>query len=104
MSLLADVKIYLDITDNDQDAKLNALLAAGYSSMTNTADVTGAGAYSDDLTLDPLVRICLFTYVAKELETDPDRYKKLDEIYTRQVNTLAYSSAFGDYTAISPEV
>lgn len=107
MSLLVECKVYLDITDNDRDEKLKQLLNAGYSSMTNAADVTGVSDFSptsDTLQLDALVKIALFTYVAMELEPDPDRKAKLNVIYERQVNTLAMSSAFGDYSSLPPEV
>lgn len=108
MSLLTECKVYLDITDNDRDGKLTALLNAGYSSMTKTADVLGVDNFSptsDSLQLDELVKIALFTYVAMELETDPDKQAKLTASYERQVNALAYSSAFGDYSSLpDPEV
>lgn len=103
MSLVKKCKVYLDITDNDRDAKIAQLLSAGYSSMTKTADVlpvTGFDPNSDTLQLDPLFEIVLFTYVTKELETDPDRHAKLEAIYERQANALAMSSAFGDFTAL----
>lgn len=104
MSLVTECKVYLDISDNDRDGKIAALLSAGYSSMTNTADVVGiSGNFdptSDSLQLDPLVKIALFTYVAGELEPDPDKKTKITEIYERQVHTLAMSSAFGDYSAL----
>ena len=104
MSLVTECKIYLDISDNDRDAKLAALLSAGYSSMTNTADVVENPDFdptSDSLQLDPLVKIALFTYVAAELDPDPDQKAKLTTIYERKVHELAMSSAFGDYSALS---
>lgn len=103
MSLVTEAKVYLDISDNDRDAKISQLLSAGYSSMTKTADVlpvTDFSPESDTLQLDALVKIALFTYVAKELETDPDKHAKLETIYERQANALAMSSAFGDYSAL----
>lgn len=104
MSLVTECKVYLDISDNDRDGKIAALLSAGYSSMTNTADVVGiSGNFdptSDSLQLDPLVKIALFTYVAGELEPDPDKKMKITEIYERQVHTLSMSSAFGDYSSL----
>lgn len=103
MSVLTECKIYLDITDNDRDAKLSQLLSAGYSSMTNTADVIGAESFdptSAETQLDALVKTALFTYVAMELETDPDTKAKYNVIYERQVNALAMSSAFGDFSAL----
>lgn len=103
MSLVTKAKVYLDITDSDRDAKISQLLSAGYSSMTKTADVLPVDGFdpdSDTLELDALIEIALFTYVAKELETDPDKHTKLEAIYERQANALAMSSAFGDFTAL----
>ena len=102
-SVLAKCKIYLDITDNDLDGKLSALLSAGYSSMTNTADVLAVSSFdpAQEVQLDALVETCLFTYVAAQLETDPDRQNKLTASYETQVHALAMSTAFGDYTTVS---
>lgn len=104
MSLLTECKVYLDITDNDRDEKIKALLKAGYSSMTNTADVVGDSSTfdptSDAVQLDQLVAIALFIYVAGELEPDPDQKAKLTAIYERKVHELAMSSAFGDYSSL----
>ena len=103
MSVLTECKIYLDISDNDRDAKLSQLLSSGYSSMTNTADVIGVESFdptSAETQLDALVKTALFTYVAMELETDPDTKAKYNVIYERQVNALAMSSAFGDFSAL----
>ena len=103
MSLLTECKVYLDITDNDRDTKLSALLSAGYSSMTKTADVLADPDFSptsETLKMDGLVKITLFTYVAAQLETDPDTRSKYESIFERNVNALAYSSAFGDYSSL----
>lgn len=103
MSVLTECKIYLDISDNDRDAKLTQLLSSGYSSMTNTADVIGVESFdptSEETQLDALVKTALFTYVAMELETDPDTKAKYNVIYERQVNALSMSSAFGDFSAL----
>lgn len=104
MSVLTECKIYLDISDNDRDAKLSQLLSSGYSSMTNTADVLAVASFdptSEETQLDALVKTALFTYVAMELETDPDTKAKYNVIYERQVNALSMSSAFGDFSALS---
>lgn len=100
MALLDECKVYLDITDNDRDSKITQLLNAGYSSMTNTADVVPGALES----LNDLVKIALFTYVAKELEPDADTKAKMESAYEKQVSALAMSSAFGDYSALDPEV
>lgn len=103
-TLLLECKIYLDISDNDRDAKLTQLLKAGYNSMTDTADVLGISSAFDptqDVQLNELVKIALFTYVAAQLETDPDRQGKLMASYESQVHALAMSTAFGDYSSIS---
>ena len=103
MSVLTECKIYLDISDNDRDAKLSQLLSSGYSSMTNTADVLAVASFdptSEETQLDALVKTALFTYVAMELETDPDTKAKYNVIYERQVNALSMSSAFGDFSAL----
>lgn len=103
-TLLAECKIYLDISDNDRDDKLKQLLKAGYNSMTETADVLGTSSAFDpsqDVQLNQLVKIALFTYVKAELETDPDRHDKLVSCYEKQVNALSMSTAFGDYTSIN---
>lgn len=107
MSLLTECKVYLDISDNDRDTKLTALLNAGYSSMTKTADVLALSAFSPttDPTptgIDELFKLTLFSYVAAQLETDVDAQAKFMAIYEKNVNTLAMSSAFGDYTALVP--
>ena len=102
MSLRAECKQYLDISDTDRDAKIDALLNAGYSAMTNTADVLAISGFSPSAdptpTMDALVKIALFTYVAAQLETDPDLQSKFTSIFERQVNTLAMSSKVGDYS------
>lgn len=103
MSLVTECKVYLDISDNDRDGKIAQLLKSGYSSMTKTADVLAVEDFdptSDSLQLDPLVQIALFTYVAGELEPDPDKKAKITVIYERQVHALAMSSAFGDYSSL----
>ena len=103
MSLLTECKVYLDITDDDRNGKLTQLLKSGYSSMTNTADVVAVDSFdptSDSLQLDDLIKTALFKYVAMELETDPDTKAKYNVIYERQVNALAMSSAFGDFSAL----
>lgn len=104
MSLVTECKVYLDISDNDRDGKIAQLLKSGYSSMTNTADVASVAEdfdpTSDSLQLDPLVQVALFTYVAGELEPDPDKKAKITVIYERQVHALAMSSAFGDYSSL----
>ena len=103
MSLLTECKIYLDISDNDRDAKLTQLLKSGYSSMTNTADVVAVNSFdptSEEMQLDALIKTALFTYVAMELETDPDTKAKFNVIYERQVNALSMSSAFGDFSTL----
>lgn len=103
MSLVTECKVYLDISDNDRDGKIAQLLKSGYSSMTNTADVLAVEDFdptSDSLQLDPLIQVALFTYVAGELEPDPDKKMKITEIYERQVHALSMSSAFGDYSSL----
>lgn len=106
MTLLAECKAYLDITDSDRDGKLTMLLKAGYSAMTKTADVVGVDSFdptSDTLQLDKLVNIALFTYVAAQLETDPDKIAKLNASFERQATALAMSTAFGDYSTLPPQ-
>lgn len=105
MSLLTECKVYLDISDNDRDTKLTALLNAGYSSMTKTADVLALSSFNPatDPTptgIDELYKLTLFTFVAAQLETDADTQAKLMAIYEKNVNTLAMSSSFGDYTGV----
>lgn len=103
MSLVTECKVYLDISDNDRDGKIAQLLKSGYSSMTNTADVLAVADFdptSDSLQLDPLIQVALFTYVAGELEPDPDKKMKITDIYERQVHALSMSSAFGDYSSL----
>jgi len=103
MSLLTDCKVYLDITDNDRDSKITMLLRAAYSSMTNTADVA---AFNFDPTAEPttdldgLLKTTLFSYVAMELETDPDKKAKWKALYENNVWTLSTSQAFGDYPGV----
>lgn len=106
MSLLTECKVYLDISDTDRDSKLTALLNAGYSSMTKTADVLALSSFNPttDPTptgIDELWKLTLFSYVAAQLETDADIQAKYMAIYEKNVSTLAMSTAFGDYTALS---
>lgn len=101
MTLLVECKMMLDITDNDRDAKIEMLLNAGYSSMTNTADVADFdfSVTEDNPSIDALLKMALFAYVAMQLETDPDTLEKWRKIYENFVGSLAISSAFGDYPA-----
>lgn len=103
MSLLTDCKMYLDITDNDRDDKIKLLLKAGYSSMTDTADVakiTDFDVTSESVTIPELVTTTLSLYVGKEMETDPDKRAKYNALYEESVATLAMSSVFGDFTQL----
>lgn len=101
MTLLEECKMLLDITDNDRDAKLTLLLEAGYSSMTNTADVApfNFSVSEDNPQIDALLKIALVAYVAMQLETDPEVIEKWRKIYENQVGALEISQAFGDYPA-----
>lgn len=101
MTLLEECKLLLDITDNDRDAKLALLLEAGYSSMTNTADVApfNFSVSEDNPQIDALLKIALVAYVAMQLETDPEVIEKWRKIYENQVGALEISQAFGDYPA-----
>lgn len=101
MTLLEECKMLLDITDNDRDAKLALLLEAGYSSMTNTADVApfNFSVSEDNPQIDALLKIALVAYVAMQLETDPEVIEKWRKIYENQVGALEISQAFGNYPA-----
>lgn len=103
MSLLTDCKMYLDITDNDRDEKIKLLLKAGYSSMTDTADVAkiaGFDVTSDSIVIPQLITTTLSLYVGKEMEPDPDKRAKYAALYEDSVSTLAMSTAFGDFTQL----
>ena len=103
MSLLSDCKMYLDITDNDRDEKIKLLLKAGYSSMTDTADVAKLSDFdvtSDSVVIPQLITTTLSMYVGKEMEEDPDKRAKFNALYEEAVSSLAMSSAFGDFTGL----
>ena len=103
MSLLSDCKMYLDITDNDRDEKIKLLLKAGYSSMTDTADVAKISDFdvtSDSVVIPQLITTTLSLYVGKEMEPDPDTRAKYNALYEDAVSSLAMSSAFGDFTGL----
>lgn len=103
MSLLSDCKMYLDITDNDRDDKIKMLLKAGYSSMTDTADVAKLSDFnvtSDSIVIPELISTTLSLYVGKEMEPDPDTRAKYAALYEDAVASLAMSSVFGDFSAL----
>lgn len=102
MSLLTDCKMYLDITDNDRDNKIKLLLKAGYSSMTDTADVAKLSDFdvtSETANIPQLITTTLSLYVGKEMEEDPDKRAKYNALYEDAVASLAMSSKFGDFSA-----